>query len=110
MSKPYTGQEAPIDAQGFENALYTIDIGQNDVNGLLSNLPYDQVVAKFPPILAEIKDAVQVNFLFAFCEYKLLYLFTCSQDRPPQLCSFCKICRFCMPTGVGTSGYTAQGL
>jgi hypothetical protein len=62
----YTGQEAPIDAQGFENALYAIDIGQNDVNGLLSNLPYDQVVAKFPPILAEIKDAVQVNFIFCF--------------------------------------------
>nr|CAB3473059.1 unnamed protein product [Digitaria exilis] len=49
----------PIDAQGFQNALYMIDIGQNDVNALLSNLPYDQVVAKFPPILAEIKDAVQ---------------------------------------------------
>ncbi|KAM0909480.1 hypothetical protein ACQ4PT_014801 [Festuca glaucescens] len=56
------GQEAPIDAQGFENALYTIDIGQNDVNALLSNLPYDQVVAKFPPILAEIKDAVQMLY------------------------------------------------
>ena len=39
-----------------------IDIGQNDVNALLSNLPYDQVVAKFPPILAEIKDAVQVKY------------------------------------------------
>jgi len=56
------GQEAPVDAQGFGNALYTIDIGQNDVNALLSNLPYDQVVAKFPPILAEIKDAVQILY------------------------------------------------
>lgn len=56
------GQQAPIDAEGFENALYTIDIGQNDVNALLSNLPYDQVVAKFPPILAEIKDAVQTLY------------------------------------------------
>jgi hypothetical protein len=43
-----------------------IDIGQNDVNALLSNLPYDQVIAKFPPILAEIKDAVQVKLLFFF--------------------------------------------
>lgn len=41
-----------------------IDIGQNDVNALLSNSPYDQVIAKFPPILAEIKDAVQVKLLF----------------------------------------------
>uniref|UniRef100_A0ACD5UED8 Uncharacterized protein n=1 Tax=Avena sativa TaxID=4498 RepID=A0ACD5UED8_AVESA len=56
------GQEAPIDAEGFGNALYTIDIGQNDVNALLSRLPYDQVVAKFPPILAEIKDAVQILY------------------------------------------------
>ena len=58
------GLSGPIDAQGFQNALYMIDIGQNDVNALLSNLPYDQVIAKFPPILAEIKDAVQVNLLF----------------------------------------------
>ncbi|XP_044355229.1 GDSL esterase/lipase LIP-4-like [Triticum aestivum] len=56
------GQEASIDAQGFQNALYTIDIGQNDINALLSNLPYDQVVAKFPPILAEIKYAVQILY------------------------------------------------
>ena len=60
------GLSGPIDAQGFQNALYMIDIGQNDVNALLSNLPYDQVIAKFPPILAEIKDAVQVELLFFF--------------------------------------------
>lgn len=58
------GLSGPIDAEGFQNALYMIDIGQNDVNALLSTLPYDQVVAKFPPILAEIKDAVQVGFRF----------------------------------------------
>ena len=46
-----------------------IDIGQNDVNALLSNLPYDQVVAKFPPILAEIKDAVQVKYSFIIFLY-----------------------------------------
>ncbi|KAE8780293.1 GDSL esterase/lipase LIP-4-like [Hordeum vulgare] len=56
------GQQVPIDAEAFQNALYTIDIGQNDINALLSNLPYDQVVAKFPPILAEIKDAVQLLY------------------------------------------------
>jgi len=60
------GLSGPIDAQGFQNALYMIDIKQNDVNALLSNLPYDQVIAKFPPILAEIKDAVQVKLLFFF--------------------------------------------
>ncbi|KAF6993295.1 hypothetical protein CFC21_010208, partial [Triticum aestivum] len=56
------GQEAPIDAEAFQNALYIIDIGQNDINALLSNLPYDQVVAKLPPILAEIKYAVQLLY------------------------------------------------
>ncbi|CAO2192528.1 unnamed protein product [Urochloa humidicola] len=56
------GLSGPIDAQGFKNALYMIDIGQNDVNALLSNLPYDQVIAKFPPILAEIEDAVQTLY------------------------------------------------
>jgi hypothetical protein len=70
-----TGLSGPIDAQGFQNALYMIDIGQNDVNALLSNLPYDQVIAKFPPILAEIKDAVQVkySFLSFFCIYDFDY-------------------------------------
>ncbi|KAK3164299.1 hypothetical protein QOZ80_1AG0015510 [Eleusine coracana subsp. coracana] len=56
------GLSGPIDAQGFQNALYIIDIGQNDVNALLDNFPYDQVLAKFPPILAEIKDAVQTLY------------------------------------------------
>jgi len=66
------GLSGPIDAQGFQNALYMIDdIGQNDVNALLSNLPYDQVIAKFPPILAEIKDAVQVKLLFFFLIYTI---------------------------------------
>jgi hypothetical protein len=41
-----------------------IDIGQNDVNALLSYLSYDQVVARFPPILDEIKDAIQVFIFF----------------------------------------------
>jgi hypothetical protein len=67
------GQSGPIDAQGFQNALYMIDIGQNDVNALLSNLPYDQVIAKFPPILAEIKDAVQVKLLFFFLDSYFLF-------------------------------------
>ncbi|TVU24214.1 hypothetical protein EJB05_26633 [Eragrostis curvula] len=56
------GLNGPIDAQGFQNALYIIDIGQNDVNALLDNYPYDQAVAKFPPVLAEIKDAVQTLY------------------------------------------------
>lgn len=60
----YSGLPGPVDAEGFRNALYMIDIGQNDVNALLSYLSYDQVVARFPPILDEIKDAIQVFIFF----------------------------------------------
>ncbi|XP_006645844.2 GDSL esterase/lipase LIP-4-like [Oryza brachyantha] len=56
------GLPGPVDAEGFQNALYMIDIGQNDINALLSYLSYDQVVARFPPILAEIKDAIQTLY------------------------------------------------
>jgi hypothetical protein len=56
------GLSGPIDAQGFQNALYIIDIGQNDVNALLDSFSYDQAHEKFPPIIAEIKDAVEVVF------------------------------------------------
>ncbi|EEE54472.1 GDSL esterase/lipase LIP-4 [Oryza sativa Japonica Group] len=56
------GLPGPVDAEGFRNALYMIDIGQNDVNALLSYLSYDQVVARFPPILDEIKDAIQTLY------------------------------------------------
>uniref|UniRef100_A0A0E0C1A7 Uncharacterized protein n=1 Tax=Oryza meridionalis TaxID=40149 RepID=A0A0E0C1A7_9ORYZ len=56
------GLPGPVDAEGFRNALYMIDIGQNDINALLSYLSYDQVVARFPPILAEIKDAIQTLY------------------------------------------------
>ncbi|XBJ22291.1 hypothetical protein VPH35_000709 [Triticum aestivum] len=100
------GQEAPIDAEAFLNALYIIDIGQNDINALLSNLPYDQVVAKLPPILAEIKYAVQVKFSFLPLVSKLLYAAMTDNHNS----AFFKNCSFCMAMGVGTSGYMEQGL
>ncbi|KAF0901751.1 hypothetical protein E2562_006217 [Oryza meyeriana var. granulata] len=55
------GESVPVDADGFRNALYLIDIGQNDLSAAFSNwLPYDDVVRqRFPAILSEIKDAIQ---------------------------------------------------
>ncbi|XP_052150457.1 GDSL esterase/lipase LIP-4-like [Oryza glaberrima] len=56
------GEAVPVDADGFRNALYLIDIGQNDLSAAFSAgcLPYDDVVRqRFPAILSEIKDAIQ---------------------------------------------------
>ncbi|KAF0927503.1 hypothetical protein E2562_033997 [Oryza meyeriana var. granulata] len=52
------GEDAPIDSKGFENALYTMDIGHNDLMGVL-HLPYDKILPKLPPIVAEIKKAIE---------------------------------------------------
>ncbi|XP_062230830.1 GDSL esterase/lipase At1g09390-like [Phragmites australis] len=52
------GESAPIDKQDFEKALYTMDIGHNDINGVL-HLPYDQMLARLSPVVAEIKKAIK---------------------------------------------------
>ena len=51
-----------INDEGFRNALYLFDIGQNDLADSFSkNLSYAQVVKRIPFILAEIKYAIQVS-------------------------------------------------
>jgi hypothetical protein len=55
-----SGETAPVDEQGFPRALYTIDIGHNDMNGIL-HLPYDRMLEKLPGIISEITRAVQVK-------------------------------------------------
>lgn len=103
----YSGLPGPVDAEGFRNALYMIDIGQNDVNALLSYLSYDQVVARFPPILDEIKDAIQVFIFFPLLWTKIMYHILCQINRTFYLLSKC---RLCMTMGAGTSGFMEQGL
>jgi hypothetical protein len=53
------GQRPPIDREGFRKAIYTIDIGQNDVSAYM-HLPYDQVLAKIPGFVAQIKYTIEV--------------------------------------------------
>lgn len=62
-----TGRRDLIDDNGFKNALYMIDIGQNDLLLALydSNLTYSPVVQKIPSMLLEIKKAIQVPFFFS---------------------------------------------
>jgi len=60
------GRRDLIDDNGFRNALYMIDIGQNDLLLALydSNLTYAPVVEKIPSMLLEIKKAIQVLHFF----------------------------------------------
>lgn len=54
----------PVDADGFRNALYLIDIGQNDLSAAFgSGAPYDDIVRqRIPAIVAEIKDAIMTLY------------------------------------------------
>ncbi|KQK07359.1 GDSL esterase/lipase At1g09390 [Brachypodium distachyon] len=53
------GETFPIEMRDFGNALYTMDIGQNDVTGILY-LPYDKVLEKLPHFVAEIRKAIEI--------------------------------------------------
>lgn len=52
-----------IDEEGFRNALYMIDIGQNDIADSFSklNLSYVQVIQRIPSVIVEIENAVKVR-------------------------------------------------
>ncbi|ERN03271.1 GDSL esterase/lipase At1g09390 [Amborella trichopoda] len=46
---------------GFQEALYAFDIGQNDLSHAFSkNLTYQQVIRKIPTILSQIKSAIEL--------------------------------------------------
>ncbi|CAK9174818.1 unnamed protein product, partial [Ilex paraguariensis] len=59
----HAGSGNLIDDEGFRNALYMIDIGQNDLSdSFAKNLSYAQVVKKIPSIITEIKNAIQAVY------------------------------------------------
>lgn len=46
----------------FSRALYTFDIGQNDLTaGLFQNLTVDEVRANVPDIVGQFKDVIKVR-------------------------------------------------
>jgi hypothetical protein len=49
-----------VNKEGFENALYMMDIGHNDVAGVM-HTPSDQWDQKLRKIVGEIGDAIRVN-------------------------------------------------
>lgn len=62
-------ESAPVDSEGFHNALYLIDIGQNDLSAAFgSGAPYDDIVhQRIPAIVSEIKDAIMVIHCYHCC-------------------------------------------
>nr|XP_029120212.1 GDSL esterase/lipase At1g09390 [Elaeis guineensis] len=49
-----------ISEKGFRNAVYSFDMGQNDISiALSSNVSYSAVIEKIPSILSRIKDAIK---------------------------------------------------
>lgn len=55
-------------AEDFSQALYTFDIGQNDLaSGYFHNMSTDQVKAYVPDVLAQFKNVIKV-ILFNFCD------------------------------------------
>ena len=49
-----------MDPKDLHKALFTMDMGQNDITSVLY-LPYDQVLAKLPHFVAEIRKAIRVR-------------------------------------------------
>ncbi|GAB2287257.1 hypothetical protein Dimus_021640 [Dionaea muscipula] len=57
------GSRSFINEEGFQRALYMIDIGQNDLSNLFAkNLTYPQVVKRIPLVIAEIQSAVRALY------------------------------------------------
>lgn len=54
------GFKDPIGDEEFKNAVYTIDIGQNDLAGSFTYLSYSQVTERIPSFIAEIEGAIWV--------------------------------------------------
>ncbi|WCJ22660.1 GDSL esterase/lipase At1g09390 [Euphorbia peplus] len=48
-----------VDEGDFKDALYYMDIGQNDLAGSFEYLAYEQVIAKIPSVIDEIGTAIQ---------------------------------------------------
>ncbi|MCD7457317.1 hypothetical protein HAX54_034866 [Datura stramonium] len=48
--------------EDLRNALYTIDIGQNDLDGIFSGLSYEKAILKIPDIISEIENAMKAIY------------------------------------------------
>ncbi|OMP09401.1 Lipase, GDSL [Corchorus olitorius] len=59
----HAGSRNLINEEGFRNALYIIDIGQNDIaDSFDKNLSYAQVTKRIPSVVTEINNAVKTLY------------------------------------------------
>ncbi|KAK9673360.1 hypothetical protein RND81_12G162500 [Saponaria officinalis] len=57
------GARGVINADGFKNALYMIDIGQNDLSdSFAKNFTYNEVVKRIPLVITEIRNAIKALY------------------------------------------------
>ncbi|XP_010270891.1 PREDICTED: GDSL esterase/lipase At1g09390-like [Nelumbo nucifera] len=57
------GSRGLVDEEGFRNALYTLDIGQNDLVASFTYLSYAEIIKRIPSFLEEIKSAIWSIYL-----------------------------------------------
>ncbi|WOL13730.1 hypothetical protein Cni_G22508 [Canna indica] len=56
------GANGPIDAEGFQNALYAIDIGQNDLSAAFyENASYAKVIERISFVIHDIRKAIEAT-------------------------------------------------
>ena len=55
-----SGLKGPVSKEGFENALYMMDIGHNDMVGV-AHTPSDQWDKKITEIVGEVRQAISVS-------------------------------------------------
>lgn len=48
--------------EDIRNAIYTIDIGQNDLDGIFGGLSYEKAILKIPDINSEIENAIKAIY------------------------------------------------
>jgi len=57
----------------FSEALYTFDIGQNDITaGYKLNLTTEQVKAYIPDVLDQFSTVIKVSYIFNLCSWNFL--------------------------------------
>jgi hypothetical protein len=62
-----------ISEKEFKDAVYSFDMGQNDISmGFTANLTYQQVLETLPASISHIKDAIVVSNLFFFWTFSFI--------------------------------------
>lgn len=56
----FSGLKGPVSKEGFENALYMMDIGHNDMVGV-AHTPSSQWDKKITEIVGEVRKAISVS-------------------------------------------------